>query len=154
MQTELQAELLLTRVFLEVQSERRQSVCSDLSVWIFLTYTCIKRTNHLEPSRKKWALDRNVSTVNVPVVNTKHLSEYRSFGFLDRRLSFIYSFCKRTVKILARLRGCAVSPGPLLFGYAVISILLWCGSIIYCLEWIYATTRYAYFGISCPFQKL
>lgn len=151
MQTELQAELLLTRNFLEVQSERRQSVCSDLSVWIFLTCTCIKRTNHLEPSRKKWALDRNVSKVNVPVVHTKHLSEYRSFGFLTE------GYPSSTVSVSEEWRfwrDCAVSPGPLLFGYAVISVLLWCGSIIYCLEWIYATTRYAYFGISCPFQKL
>ena len=43
---------------------------------------------------------------------------------------YFHTSCVRTTKALARLRGCAVSPEPSLFAYAISTIISWAGSIL------------------------
>ena len=48
--------------------------------------------------------------------------------FSVRSFIYFYSLCVRSVKALARLRICAVSPEPLPFAYAISTIISWAGS--------------------------
>ena len=49
---------------------------------------------------------------------------------LVRPFVYFHTLCVRTAKALARLRGCAVSPEPSLFAYAINTIISWAGSFI------------------------
>ena len=49
--------------------------------------------------------------------------------FLVEPFVYVHTLCVRTAKALARLRGCAVSPEPSLFAFAISNIISWAGSI-------------------------
>ena len=52
--------------------------------------------------------------------------------FLVRPFVYFHTFCVRIAKALVRLRGCAVSPEPSLFAYAISTIISWAGSFHVC----------------------
>ena len=47
-------------------------------------------------------------------------------------------FILRTAKAMARLCRCAVSPEPSLFAYAISTIILWAGSFVHQIKWIWS----------------
>ena len=55
--------------------------------------------------------------------------------FLVGPFVYFHTLCVRTAKALARLRGCAVSPEPSLFAYAISTITSWAGSFLTWTSW-------------------
>ena len=55
--------------------------------------------------------------------------------FLVGPFVYFHTSCVRTMKALARLRGCAGSPEPSLVAYMISTIISWAGSITNYLRW-------------------
>ena len=81
---------------------------------------------HLSRLMRLWHLSPSVNSI------FKHACAAIQWGYTSdfRSDSLPTSFCVRTAKALARLRGCTGSPEPSLFAYARSTIISWAGSNI------------------------
>ena len=80
--------------------------------------------DHLSQLMRFWHLSPSVNSIFKHACAAIHLGLH--VWFLVRPFVFFHTLCVRTA--MARLRGCAVSPGLSLFAYTISTMISWTGS--------------------------